>query len=321
MKQVNINLYIINWLISFLDQRKQRVVVDGYRTKYVSINRGVAQCTVLGQVLFSIFINDIKAVNTNKNLLVKFADDITVSSPIEANVGLDESETEVLSFIQWSENNCMKVNLTKTWELLLRGTTTRTPPEPPEIIGRKENLKLLGVIFEPVPVNWDTHIDYLLSKASGRLYIIRICKYYGYTIENLDLLFQNLILSVFTYAIEVWGCGFYSKYLSRIDKLFARCYKLGYYLKQHSILDIRRKRDMKLWRRISSTNTALSDLLPPQRTRQIRSRSHNYILPNVLTVRFKSVFINRCLFDSNEYFFWSFSLCIFSLSFIHFIAM
>ena len=38
---------------------------------------------------------------------------------------------------------------------------------------------------------------------------------------------------------------FYSKYLSRIDKLFDRCYKLGYCLKQHSILDIRR-RDMKL---------------------------------------------------------------------------
>ena len=102
---VNILLYIINWLISILDQRKQRVVVDGYRTKYVSINRGVPQGTGLGPVLFSIFINDIKAVNTNKNLLGKFADDITVSLPMEANVGLDKFETEVLSFIEWSENN------------------------------------------------------------------------------------------------------------------------------------------------------------------------------------------------------------------------
>ena len=38
---MNILLYIINWLLSFLDKRKQRVVVDGYRGKYVSINRGV----------------------------------------------------------------------------------------------------------------------------------------------------------------------------------------------------------------------------------------------------------------------------------------
>ena len=191
----------------------------------------------------------------------------------------------------------MKVNLTKTWELLLKGRTTRTPPEPLEIIGRNEKLKLLGVTFEQVPVNWDTHIDYLLSNASSKLYIIRICKYYGYFIESLDLLFQSLIVAVFTYAIEVWGCAFYSKYVSRIDKLFARCYKLGYCLRQYSILDIRCNRDMKLWQRISSTNTALSDLLPPQRIRQMRTRSHNYILPKVQTSRFKSVFINRCLFN------------------------
>ena len=142
----------------------------------------------------------------------------------------------------------MKVDLTKTWELLLRGKTTKTPPQPLNIIGRKEKLKLLGVTLEQVLVNWDIHIDYLLSKASSRLHIIRICKYHGYSIENLDLLFQSLILSVFTYPIEVWLCSFYSKYLSRIDKLFARCYKLGYCLKQHSILNIRRNRDMRLWR-------------------------------------------------------------------------
>ena len=38
--------------------------------------------------------------------------------------------------------------------------------------------------------------------------MLRICKYYGYTIENLDLLFQSLILTVFVYAIEVWGALF-----------------------------------------------------------------------------------------------------------------
>ena len=62
------------------------------------------------------------------------------------------------------------------------------------------------------------------------------------TIENLDLLFQSLILSVF------WGCALYSKYLSRIDKLFARCFKLGYCSKHYSILDICRNSDMKFYK-------------------------------------------------------------------------
>ena len=46
---------------------------------------------------------------------------------------------------------------------------SRTPPEPLEIIGRKDKLKLLGVTFEQMPVNWDTHIliIYLVRLAVG----------------------------------------------------------------------------------------------------------------------------------------------------------
>ena len=125
---------------------------------------------------------------------------------------------------------------------------------------------------------------------------------YGYSIENLDLVFQSLILSVFTYAIEVWGCAFYSKYLSRIDKLFARCYKLGYRLKQHSILDIHRNRDMKLWRRISFINTALSDLLPPQRTPQMRTRSLIiFYLTSGQVVLNQFLLMDICLLVTNIY--------------------
>ena len=60
LKQTNLNPYIINWIISFLTNRKQRVVVDGFITEYANINRGVPQGTVIGPFLFSLMVEDIK---------------------------------------------------------------------------------------------------------------------------------------------------------------------------------------------------------------------------------------------------------------------
>lgn len=295
LRDVDINPYILNWLISFISNRKQQVVVDNIITEYIDITRGVPQGTVLGPILFSLMINDIKPVSPS-SLLVKFADDITVSIPVRAEDS-NIAESEVNSIMEWAEKNQMTLNLNKTWEMLLKSSSLKVPPAPLAIVERKTKLKLLGVTFEADPVNWDTHIDHVLSKASSRLYILRVCRFYGYPKEQLDLLFQSLIISVFTYAIEVWGCCYYDKYLKRIDKLFARAFKSGYCLKKYSICDILTTRDSKLWNKITSNTTALDDLLPPRRTRHLRSRGHDYILPRVRTSRFKSTFVNRCLFS------------------------
>jgi len=71
---------------------------------------------------------------------------------------------------------------------------------PLAIVERKTKLKLLGVTFEAERMNWDTHIDHVLSKASSHLHILRVCKFYGCPKGQLHLLFQSLIISVFTYA-------------------------------------------------------------------------------------------------------------------------
>ena len=75
VKKLPLNPYVINWLMNFLQDREQRVTVDGITTKFLRINRGVPQGTVLGPILFSIMVNDIKAIDS-KNELCKFADDI-----------------------------------------------------------------------------------------------------------------------------------------------------------------------------------------------------------------------------------------------------
>ena len=100
LRNFEINPYILNWIVNFLKGRQQRVVVDGISTSYLSINRGTPQGTVIGPILFSIMINDIKAVNPSGNLLVKYADDISLSIPVGAKLSQADSEIEVKSIME-----------------------------------------------------------------------------------------------------------------------------------------------------------------------------------------------------------------------------
>ena len=81
------------------------------------------QGTVFGSSLFSIFVNNIKTVNP-RNLLIKYANDISFSMSVTDVNSSSDSKLEVQSLIKWTENDKVKVNLKKTWELLVSGKTS-----------------------------------------------------------------------------------------------------------------------------------------------------------------------------------------------------
>ena len=252
------------------------------------------QGTVLGPLLFSLMVNDIKLADPN-NGIVKYADDITISVPVKRNS--DTAPTEVKNLECWAANNRMSLNLSKTWEMLLRSRTSRPSPPPMSWIERKEWLKLLGITFHKDPCNWDLHIDSLLSRAASRLYVLRVCKYYGYTKDQIIKLFDSLIMSLFLYGLEVWGAAFQGKYIDRIDSFIRRAYRFGYTNKIFLISDVIRNKDRDLFNRITSdSGHALFDLLPPKHNRALRDRGHDFTLPRVKTERFKRAFVNICLF-------------------------
>ena len=70
LKLLDVNPYVINWIINFPPDRQQRVVMDGVTTECLDINRGESQGTVLGPILFPIMVNDFSPLDNNMNLLI-----------------------------------------------------------------------------------------------------------------------------------------------------------------------------------------------------------------------------------------------------------
>ena len=74
-------------------------------------------------------------------------------------------------------------------------------------------------------------------------------------------------MSIFTFAVELWGCAYDSKYLNQIDKFIKRAHKNGYISKRIFIKQIR---DKRLWRKITLfDDNALLELLPEKGTRNL----------------------------------------------------
>ena len=101
---------------------------QGNNASFLPINRDVPQGTIVGPVLFSTMIKDIRSRNNSRALLVKYADDITLSTYRATNY--DCAPEEVDSIKKWATKNKMSINLTKTKELVVRGRSKPPIPNP-----------------------------------------------------------------------------------------------------------------------------------------------------------------------------------------------
>ena len=140
----------------------------------------------------------------------------------------------------------------------------------------------------------------MLSKASSRMYILRVCKSYGYSKDQLNNLFNSLIMSVFLCGVEAWGAAYQRKFLDKIDRFLKRAHRFGFTTKKTAILDLIKDRDSELFKNVTSGVHILHDLLPPKRRCVLRECKHDFKLPRVKTERFKHFFLNRCLFRLNS---------------------
>ena len=86
LKHYNLNQQVTGWIESLLSSRTQRVVVDGYMSQEAPVLSGVPQGTVLGPLLFLIFINDITE-NVSSPIRL-FADDCLIQASVKSGLHL-----------------------------------------------------------------------------------------------------------------------------------------------------------------------------------------------------------------------------------------
>jgi len=83
LEDINLNQHILQWILSYLFNRQQHVVVDGATSAATPVLSGVPQGSVLGPLLFLLYINHISMLEyTNGSTLTMYADDILLSTPI-----------------------------------------------------------------------------------------------------------------------------------------------------------------------------------------------------------------------------------------------
>ena len=99
---------LLQWIKSFLTNRKQRVVINGKSSNLAPVISGIPQGSVLGPILFWIYVNDLPEMARSK--LKLFADDTKLYKSTKDVADKEILQTDLNSLIGWS-NNCMAITI------------------------------------------------------------------------------------------------------------------------------------------------------------------------------------------------------------------
>ena len=242
LKHYGINGISYNLLSTYLTNRKQYVQFESSCSEMLDTQYGVPQGSILGPLLFIIYINDFP--NASKVFqFIMYADDTTLSccvDTIQSN-NIDEVINKELRKVNnWLVTNKLSLNFNKTKYMQFHKAPKHVPHLHLQInnneISRVETFNFLGLQIND-NLKWNTHIDHISKKMSRIIGILNQMKMI-FPQEILLSIYNTLILPHLNYCILSWGkygesvtllqkramrAVCYTKYNAHTEPLFKMC--------------------------------------------------------------------------------------------------
>jgi hypothetical protein len=205
LERAGIKGKILNWIESYLTNRKQQVVINGQISTETTISAGVPQGSVLGPLLFILYINDItEDIDTEIRL---YADDTCIYIDYtDSDQAAADLESNLEHITRWAKTWFVTFNAKKTVDLVF--TRKRNNYNFPitmsgiQIDNTTVNHKHLGLTFQK-DGKWHKHISEIITKAKRRNDILR-SNMYALDRKSLETMYLSYVRPTLEYASEIW---------------------------------------------------------------------------------------------------------------------
>ena len=209
IKRLRIKGKLGKWLQNFLTGRQQVILVNKVKSKYSKLVSGIPQGSVLGPILFLIYISDIgQDLSANTQTLV-YVDDTKVKQRVTSEEDVEVMQQELIKLDNWAKTNNMEFNKGKFVVLrygeneILKEETDYFSGNFEEIIERKQSLRDLGVQLTD-DGGFEEQIERVCKKARQKSgWIFRT--FYSRNTDFLKQVFKSLVQPHLDYCSQLWA--------------------------------------------------------------------------------------------------------------------
>ena len=218
---------VLKWLSNYVHNRLQYVSINGIESERHMIQCGVPQGSILGPLLFLIYMNDLAAVS-NTLCPILFADDTNLLiSNRNFSALMNEVNNGLHAFSKWFQTNKLALNVKKSHFMIFAGRMNYNLDSVKVYIDGEEMIKVtstrfLGILIDE-KLTWKEHISFVCNKVTKSLGIIRKISALVHSSCFLTL-YYSLVCPYLTYCNIVWASTFptYLQKILLLQKRFVR---------------------------------------------------------------------------------------------------